>query len=109
VIFPDGFGTLDQLFESLTLIQTGKIYNFPVILFGSEYWSDLLHWFRETILAGGKISKADLDLVVTDSPEKVRELVMEAMVEGGWLEEKEEAARQERARRIKRKRKLLDR
>ena len=96
VIFPGGFGTLDELFEALTLIQTGKISNFPVILFGSEYWSGLLHWLRETMLARGKISAADLDLiVVTDSPQKVRDLILEAMIEGGWCEEKEEAVRQE--------------
>jgi uncharacterized protein (TIGR00730 family) len=99
VIFPGGFGTLDELFEALTLIQTGKISNFPIILFGSAYWAGLLDWLRGTVQAGGKISPPDLDLLqVTDSPEQVRHLVMQAMVQGGWLEEKEEAARQETRR-----------
>src|SRR5690242_13934275 len=67
VIFPGGFGTLDELFEALTLIQTGKVQNFPIILFGSAYWSGLLDWLRATMLAEGKIAAADLDLmVVTD-------------------------------------------
>jgi uncharacterized protein (TIGR00730 family) len=96
VIFPGGFGTLDELFEALTLIQTGKIYNFPVILFGSEYWSGLLDWLRNTMLAKGNISPPDVDLMmVTDSPEEVRDLIMTAMVENGWCEPKEEAAREE--------------
>jgi uncharacterized protein (TIGR00730 family) len=96
VIFPGGFGTLDELFESLTLIQTGKISNFPIILFGSQYWSGLLAWLKETMLAEGKIAPADLNLItVTDSPEEVRKLVTEAMIAGGWLESKEQAAREE--------------
>jgi uncharacterized protein (TIGR00730 family) len=99
VIFPGGFGTLDELFEALTLIQTGKIHNFPVILFGSAYWSGMLSWLKDVMLAEGKISPADLDLIViTDSPEEVRDLIMNAMIEGGWCEEKEEAARQETRR-----------
>ncbi len=94
VIFPGGFGTLDELTEALTLIQTGKIYNFPVILFGASYWEGLLQWLRETVLAGGKIAAADLDLMmVTDSPQQVRDMIIDAMVKGGWLEQKEEAAR----------------
>src|SRR5579884_2583178 len=69
VIFPGGFGTMDELFESLTLIQTRKVHNFPLILFGSRYWSGLLNWARDTMLAEGKVSPADLDLLtVTDSP-----------------------------------------
>ena len=71
IIFPGGFGTMDELFEALTLIQTGKIRDFPVILFGSEYWHGLLVWIREVMLAEGKVSPEDLDLlIVTDSPEE---------------------------------------
>jgi uncharacterized protein (TIGR00730 family) len=72
VIFPGGFGTLDELFEALTLIQTGKVRDFPVILVGRDYWGGLIEWIRATLLAEGKISPEDLDLlVVTDSPEEV--------------------------------------
>jgi uncharacterized protein (TIGR00730 family) len=82
VILPGGFGTLDELFEAMTLIQTGKIRNFPVILFGSQYWRGLLDWLRTTMLAEGKISPADLDLlVVSDSPQEVCDLILEAMKE----------------------------
>jgi uncharacterized protein (TIGR00730 family) len=76
VIFPGGFGTLDELFESLTLIQTGKVRGFPTILFGSEYWRGLLAWMRETPLAHGAISPDDLDLLqLCDDPDEVIELV----------------------------------
>lgn len=68
VIFPGGFGTLDELFESLTLIQTGKVVHFPVILFSTAYWQGLTGWIRERVLAEGKISPDDLELmVVTDN------------------------------------------
>ncbi|MGY2082711.1 LOG family protein [Blastococcus sp. SYSU DS0539] len=67
VILPGGFGTLDELFEALTLVQTRKVTRFPVILLGTEYWSGLLSWIRETMVAEGTISPGDLDLVtVTD-------------------------------------------
>jgi uncharacterized protein (TIGR00730 family) len=76
IIFPGGFGTLDELFEALTLIQTRKIRNFPVILFGSAYWSGLLDWLRDAVLPGGKISDKDMTLFhITDSPAEVVEIV----------------------------------
>ena len=69
VVFPGGYGTLDELFEAVTLIQTGKIHRFPVVLFGSAYWSGLLSWLRERVLDEKKISDADLELLfVTDDP-----------------------------------------
>jgi hypothetical protein len=67
VIMPGGFGTLDEMFEALTLVQTQKVTRFPVILLGSDYWSGLIRWMREALLAGGKINEPDLDLMyVTD-------------------------------------------
>jgi uncharacterized protein (TIGR00730 family) len=78
VIFPGGFGTMDELFESLTLIQTGKIRNFPVVLVGIEYWSGLLDWVRQRMVTEGKISPDDLDLIyVTDSPQEAVSHVVE--------------------------------
>ena len=72
LIFPGGFGTLDELFEALTLIQTGKVVHFPVVLVGGEWWSGLLDWMRERLLATGKIAASDLELLrVTDDPEEV--------------------------------------
>jgi uncharacterized protein (TIGR00730 family) len=65
IIFPGGFGTLDELFETLTLIATGKIHPFPVVLFGKGYWAGLLGWLREGALAQGMISASDLDLLIT--------------------------------------------
>jgi len=71
VILPGGFGTLDELFESLTLIQTGKIKHFPVVLIGHAYWDGLLAWMREVQLPAGAVAQSDLDLVrVTDDPEE---------------------------------------
>lgn len=71
VSFPGGFGTNDELFEALTLIQTGKIRHFPVILFGSAHWNPMLAWTRDTILAEGNISPPDLDLfTITDDPDE---------------------------------------
>ncbi|MGD9690022.1 MAG: TIGR00730 family Rossman fold protein [Phycisphaerales bacterium] len=71
VVLPGGFGTLDELFEALTLIQTDKIHDFPVVLMGREYWEPLLTFIKETMIARGTISPGDLDLLyVTDSPEE---------------------------------------
>jgi uncharacterized protein (TIGR00730 family) len=79
VIFPGGFGTIDELFEALTLIQTGKIKSFPVVLYGSYYWGGLVAWLRSAMLGGGKIAEADLALLpVVDSPEAVCRQVLRA-------------------------------
>ena len=76
VVFPGGFGTLDELFEAATLRQTEKIRWFPVILFGTEYWAGLVEWLRDPVQAEGKVSADDVDLIeVTDDPERVLELV----------------------------------
>jgi uncharacterized protein (TIGR00730 family) len=80
VIFPGGFGTMDELFEALTLIQTGKVRDFPVVLFGSDYWGGLLEWIRGTMAREGKISPDDVDLLrITDSPEEAVRFVIEAV------------------------------
>jgi uncharacterized protein (TIGR00730 family) len=72
VVFPGGFGTLDELFEALTLIQTGKVIHFPVVLVGSSYWGPLQNWLRDTLLAEGKILATDLDIfTVVDDPQEV--------------------------------------
>jgi uncharacterized protein (TIGR00730 family) len=77
VVFPGGFGTADELFEALTLIQTGKVLHFPVVLFDSPYWDELLDWFRDYLLADGMISPNDLDLLhVTDDTEDAVEQVI---------------------------------
>ena len=77
VIFPGGFGTLDELFESLTLIQTGKIGSFPVVLCGTEYWAPMLDWIRTHMLEQGLVSPDDLDRVtVTDLPAEAVDCVV---------------------------------
>ena len=79
VIFPGGFGTFDELFEALTLIQTKKIRNFPIVLFGRKYWSGMLEWLREVVLAEGKISETDMAMFrITDSPAEVVEIVVQS-------------------------------
>lgn len=88
VIFPGGYGTLDELFESLTLIQTGKLDPFPIVLFGSAYWRGLLAWVRDTMAAEHKIAAEDLDLVtVTDDPDMAVRVMLDAALaaqrEGG--------------------------
>ena len=76
IIFPGGFGTLDELFEALTLIQTRKIHNFPVVLFGTRYWKPMLDWLRGPMLKEGKIVEEDFRrLHVTDAPSEVVEII----------------------------------
>jgi uncharacterized protein (TIGR00730 family) len=78
VVFPGGFGTADELFESLTLIQTGKVLHFPVVLFDSDYWAELLQWIRGELLADRMISPEDLELLhVTDDVEAAVAYVIE--------------------------------
>jgi uncharacterized protein (TIGR00730 family) len=84
VIFPGGYGTMDELFEALTLIQTQKVHDFPLVLFGSDYWGGLLEWLRGTMKASGKISPGDVEMMfVTDEPsEVVRHLRQHTPVQG---------------------------
>jgi uncharacterized protein (TIGR00730 family) len=82
VTFPGGFGTLDELFEALTLIQTQKVTNFPLVLFGAQFWGGLLDWVRGTLADTGKISPEDLDLIhVTDDVEDVVSILLAAAQE----------------------------
>ncbi|MEO3743742.1 TIGR00730 family Rossman fold protein [Plantactinospora sp. B5E13] len=79
VVLPGGFGTLDELFEALTLVQTGKVTRFPVVLMGEAYWRPLLDWLRDTLAADGKISPADLELIiVTDDVDAAVRHIVEA-------------------------------
>ena len=79
ICLPGGFGTLDELFEALTLVQTHKITRFPIVLFGTRYWSGLVDWMRDSLAGSGKIASADLGLVhVTDSVDEVVEIVLHA-------------------------------
>ena len=83
VVFPGGFGTLDEMFEALTLIQTGKVKNFPVILFGKSYWKGLVDWIRDTMLAEKKISPGDLNLAIaTDDIEECVRTIVAARAKG---------------------------
>jgi uncharacterized protein (TIGR00730 family) len=82
IVFPGGYGTLDELFEALTLIQTGKVKHFPVILFGSAYWAGLVEWLTRTVSEERKISPTDLLLFrVTDDPAEAARIVIEARAE----------------------------
>ena len=81
VILPGGFGTMDELFEALTLIQTRKIKPFPLILMGSEYWQGLIDWLKNRMLKEGKILPADLDLIqIVDEPEEVVKLIKKYVI-----------------------------
>jgi hypothetical protein len=81
IILPGGFGTMDELFESITLIQTHKIKPFPVILMGSKYWKGLLDWIKEVVLKEGKISPADLEILqVIDEPEEMIKIIKKTVI-----------------------------
>jgi uncharacterized protein (TIGR00730 family) len=87
VVLPGGFGTLDELFEALTLVQTGKITKFPIVLVGSSYWSGLLTWMRDTVAGQGKISPGDLDLLcIADEPDEVVRIIQAAHSNGEHME-----------------------
>ena len=76
VVFPGGFGTLDELFEAVTLVQTGKIHRFPVVLYGAGYWTGLIAWLREHVEDAGNITAEELDLVqIADDPQQVAQIV----------------------------------
>ena len=94
VVLPGGFGTLDELFEALTLIQTGKIKHFPVVLFGTAYWRGLVSWLRETAAAQHKIDVTDLDIfTLTDDPAEAVACVTRARETLRAIAEKNENAR----------------
>lgn len=79
IVLPGGLGTFDELFEALTLRQTGKVTHFPVVLLGTDYWQGLLDWLRDSVLAAGKINAADLDLInLTDDVDEAVEIMVQA-------------------------------
>ena len=93
VILPGGFGTLDEMFEALTLVQTRKVTRFPVILLGTAYWSGLLEWIKNTVVTQGKAGPADVELIqVTDSVEEAVAMIQAAEAERSSQERAESAA-----------------
>jgi uncharacterized protein (TIGR00730 family) len=90
IIFPGGFGTMDELFEALTLIQTKKVSNFPVILYGSKYWGGLLNWIRVTMLEEEKVSEDDVALLrISDDPQEICDIVCDAYRENHHVEKRD--------------------
>ncbi len=84
VVLPGGMGTLDELFEAVTLVQTRKVTTFPIVLLGTAYWGGLLDWLRDSVLADGKISESDLELLqVTDDVDEAVELMVTGVQRGG--------------------------
>lgn len=82
IVMPGGFGTLDEVFETITLIQTGKIKDFPIVLMGSAFWEDLLGFLRVRLVATGKIDPIDVDrLIITDSPEEAVRVMRDAALD----------------------------
>jgi uncharacterized protein (TIGR00730 family) len=99
IVLPGGIGTLDELFEALTLVQTGKVTHFPVVLIGRDYWSGVLTWLRDVVIAQGKASPADLDLIrLTDDVDEAVRIIRDAdlgfaKAEAASRADKEEAER----------------
>jgi uncharacterized protein (TIGR00730 family) len=86
VVLPGGFGTMDELFEALTLVATGKITRFPIVLVGSEYWGGLLTWLREKVLAEGKVHAEELELIkVVDEPEEAVKAITKAHAKADFI------------------------
>jgi len=86
VVLPGGFGTLDELFESLTLVATGKITRFPIVLVGSDYWAGLVTWLRERVLADGNVHAGEFELLtIVDDPEEVVKVITKAHAEADFL------------------------
>jgi uncharacterized protein (TIGR00730 family) len=84
VVLPGGYGTLDELFEAVTLVATGKITRFPIVLVGSSYWAGLLGWLKEKVLAEGNIHPEELDLItLADDPAEVLRIIKKAHAEAG--------------------------
>jgi len=82
IVFPGGFGTLDELFEAHTLLQTGKVKQFPAIVLGKAYWSGLVQWLKDTVVREGKVSEPDLELFrITDDPREAADIVIRAREE----------------------------
>ncbi len=85
VVLPGGFGTMDELFEALTLVATGKITKFPIVLVGRQYWSGMLSWLRDTMLAGGNIGPGEFSLIkVADEADEVVAVIREAHEGSAW-------------------------
>lgn len=87
IIFPGGFGTMDELFEALTLSQTEKIEHFPIVLFGSSYWKGLTTWMEDFMLKNGCVKRGDLDLFcLVDEPERATDIIIKNAREHGYIE-----------------------
>ena len=98
IIFPGGFGTMDELFEALTLIQTKKVEHFPVILYGTKFWSGLIDWIREAMLGSGKVSPDDVALLrLSDDPHEICRWVIEAYEERYYQERENPASHREQS------------
>jgi uncharacterized protein (TIGR00730 family) len=94
VVLPGGFGTMDELFEAITLVQTGKVTRFPIVLVGTAFWGGLVEWIKNVMLPAGKINPADLDLIhLTDDPAEVVQVIVEAHAEARRRLEEEAAVR----------------